>query len=94
MIEDSGVSSVNEAFGVDGNPFGVGQADGVDVLCQTGLRLQLNQGNVRFRYDERTCNSNDLEKEKGNKTFQKTFQKGWKRYRVSHCKVNKVIWLC
>ena len=39
MIEDSGVSSVNEAFGVDGNPFGVGQADGVDVLCQTGLRL-------------------------------------------------------
>ena len=22
-----------------GNPFGVGQADGVDVLCQTGLRL-------------------------------------------------------
>ena len=69
MIEDSGVSSVNEAFGVDGNPFGVGQADGVDVLCQTGLRLQLNQGNVRFRYDERTCNSNDLERRKGNKTF-------------------------
>ena len=64
MIEDSGVSPVNEAFGVDGNPFGVGQADGVDVLCQTGLRLQLNQGNVRLRYDERTCNSNDLEKEK------------------------------
>ena len=39
MIEDSGVSAVNEAFGVDGNPFGVGQADGVNVLCQTGLRL-------------------------------------------------------
>ena len=75
MIEDSGVSSVNEAFGVDGNPFGVGQADGVDVLCQTGLRLQLNQGNVRFWYDERTCNSNDLEK-KVTKTFtEKHFQK-------------------
>ena len=71
MIEDSGVSSVNEAFGVDGNPFGVGQADGVDVLCQTGLRLQLNQGNVRFGYDERTCNSNDLEKEKVTKHLQK-----------------------
>ena len=69
MIEDSGVSSVNEAFGVDGNPFGVGQADGVDVLCQTGLRLKLNQGNVRFGYDERSCNSNDLEKEKSSKTF-------------------------
>ena len=79
MIEDSGVSPVNEAFGVDGNPFGVGQADGVDVLCQTGLRLQLNQGNVRLRYDERTCNSNDLEKEKGNKKFTEKldFQKCW-----------------
>ena len=76
MIEDSGVSSVNEAFGVDGNPFGVGQADGVDVLCQTGLRLQLNQGNVRFRYDERTCNSNDLERRKGKQNiYRKVFLK-------------------
>ena len=64
MIEDSGVSSVNETLGVDGYPFGVGQADGVHVLRQSGFRFQLNQRNVGFRNDEGTSNSDNLEKKK------------------------------
>ena len=64
MIEDSSVSSVNETLGVDGYPFGVGQADGVHVLRQSGFRFQLNQRNVGFRNDEGTSNSDNLEKKK------------------------------
>ena len=62
MIEDSGVSSVNEAFGVDGNPFGVGKAYGVHVLGQIGLFFELKQGNIRFRYDEGTGDPDSLNK--------------------------------
>ena len=61
MIEDSVVSPVNEAFGVDGHPFGVGKADGVHVLGQIGLFFQLKQGNIRFRYDEGTSDPDNLD---------------------------------